>query len=98
MESPALLGGAASSLSPTSPVSIRSYGGAQNGGPKRKRSAGGPISVIERESSPGSADDQDTPDNSDKKRLSGSKRERQPGVKRACNDVCPPPSAFDSFL
>ncbi len=84
MESPALAGARAPSLSPTSPVSIRSYGGGQNGGPKRKRSIGGQMTA---DSSPDSMDDQDTPDHGDKKRQSGLKRERQPGVKRACNDV-----------
>jgi hypothetical protein len=86
MESPALVGAGPSSLSPTSPVSVRSYGGGANGGPKRKRSTGGPMSAID--SSPGSmGEDHDTPDHLDKKRQSGIKRERQPGVKRACNDV-----------
>ncbi|KAH8899241.1 hypothetical protein GQ53DRAFT_635098 [Thozetella sp. PMI_491] len=85
MESPALAGAAAASLSPTSPVSIRSYGGITNGAQKRKRSAGGPMTA---DSSPESVDDHDhdTPDHGDKKKHQGVKRERQPGVKRACND------------
>ena len=92
MDSPALVGpGGAASLSPTSPVSIRSLGGAANGGLKRKRSAGGVVSAID--SSPGSiGDDNDIGDHNDRK--------RQPGVKRACNEcrqqkvshaVSPPP-------
>ncbi|KAL1851364.1 hypothetical protein VTK73DRAFT_9451 [Phialemonium thermophilum] len=95
MESPALhAGGGAASLSPTSPVSIRSLGVA-NGSQKRKRSAGGHMSTMD--SSPGSiADDHDVGDHSEKK--------RQPGVKRACNECrqqkvshlpfLPPPPPF----
>ncbi|OIW26075.1 N-terminal fungal transcription regulatory domain-containing protein [Coniochaeta ligniaria NRRL 30616] len=77
MDSPALVGpGGAASLSPTSPVSIRSIGAA-NGGLKRKRSAGGVVSAID--SSPGSiGDENDIGDHHDRK--------RQPGVKRACNE------------
>jgi len=66
---------AAGSLSPTSPVSIRSHGGA-NGGPKRKRSSGAVMSPID--SSPGSDHDDDLDGHPEKK--------RQPGVKRACNE------------
>lgn len=65
----------AASLSPTSPVSVRSHAGA-NGAAKRKRSAAGTI-----DSSPGSVlhdHDDDTLDQHEKK--------RQPGVKRACNE------------
>lgn len=77
MDSPALVGpGGAASLSPTSPVSIRSIGGL-NGVLKRKRSVGGVIGAMD--SSPGSiGDENDIGDHNDRK--------RQPGVKRACNE------------
>lgn len=67
--------GPASSLSPTSPVSVRSQGFGINGGAKRKRSSDG-VMV----DSPGSidGDDDGTGDHNEKK--------RQPGVKRACNE------------
>ena len=67
--------GGAASLSPTSPVSVRSHHAGLNGGQKRKRSAGG---IGGMESSPGSIMGDDDLDHSEKK--------RQPGVKRACNE------------
>lgn len=74
-------GGPASSMSPNSPVSVRSQvlahgpGVGANGGPKRKRSSVGMMG-----SSPGSQDGDDDMmgDHGEKK--------RQPGVKRACNE------------
>lgn len=72
--SPLLAAGGGASLSPTSPVSVRSIAGAN--GAKRKRSAGGPASTFD--SSPGSVLNDDDGDHSEKK--------RQPGVKRACNE------------
>ncbi|KAJ9152042.1 N-terminal fungal transcription regulatory domain-containing protein [Pleurostoma richardsiae] len=75
MDGPALHGaGGAASLSPTSPVSVRSHGG-PNGILKRKRSGGGVIGAMD--SSPGSVIDDDG-EHGEKK--------RQPGVKRACNE------------
>lgn len=76
-------GGPASSLSPTSPVSVRSQvfahssGVGTNGGAKRKRSSGAGVMMGD---SPGSVDGDDdgTGDHHEKK--------RQPGVKRACNE------------
>lgn len=68
-------GNPASSLSPTSPVSVRSQGfahGSANGGSKRKRSS------VAMADSPESADDEDGEHGHEKK--------RQPGVKRACNE------------
>ncbi len=74
--SPLLAAGGGASLSPTSPVSVRSVIGPN--GIKRKRSAGGPAS-FGFDSSPGSVlNDDDAGDQSEKK--------RQPGVKRACNE------------
>lgn len=70
-------GGPASSLSPTSPVSVRSQVFAHNGsngGGKRKRS-----SVVMMGESPESEDDDGTGEHSHEKK-------RQPGVKRACNE------------
>lgn len=70
-------GGPASSLSPTSPVSVRSQVFAHNGsngGGKRKRS-----SVAMMGDSPESDDDDATGEHSHEKK-------RQPGVKRACNE------------
>lgn len=70
-------GGPASSLSPTSPVSVRSQVFAHNGsngGAKRKRS-----SVAMMGDSPESDDDDATGEHSHEKK-------RQPGVKRACNE------------
>lgn len=72
--SPLLAAGGGASLSPTSPVSVRSIAGLN--GAKRKRSAGGPASQFD--SSPGSVLNDDDGDQSEKK--------RQPGVKRACNE------------
>lgn len=69
--------GPASSLSPTSPVSVRSQVFAHNGsngGGKRKRS-----SVAMMGDSPESDDDDGTGEHSHEKK-------RQPGVKRACNE------------
>ncbi len=65
----------AASLSPTSPVSVRSHAGA-NGGSKRKRNSVTVASAIA--SSPDSDHDDDVADHPEKK--------RQPGVKRACNE------------
>jgi hypothetical protein len=68
--------GGASSLSPTSPTSVRSLGALghhANGGFKRKRSS---IGGVKAESSPDSGLDEHDDDHPDRK--------RQPGVKRAC--------------
>ncbi|CAK7268560.1 hypothetical protein SEPCBS57363_003159 [Sporothrix epigloea] len=73
--SPLLAAGGGASLSPTSPVSVRSNVGL-NGGAKRKRSAGAPGSIVD--SSPGSVLNDDDAEHGEKKRL--------PGVKRACNE------------
>lgn len=73
--SPLLAAGGGASLSPTSPVSVRSNIGL-NGGAKRKRSAGAPGSIVD--SSPGSVLNDDDAEHGEKKRL--------PGVKRACNE------------
>ncbi|CAK7215772.1 hypothetical protein SBRCBS47491_002597 [Sporothrix bragantina] len=72
--SPLLAAGGGASLSPTSPVSVRSIAGIN--GAKRKRSAGAPGSTFD--SSPGSVLNDDDADQGEKK--------RQPGVKRACNE------------
>ncbi|KAL8392620.1 hypothetical protein RB595_002713 [Gaeumannomyces hyphopodioides] len=68
--------GAAGSLSPTSPVSVRSHVGA-NGGPKRKRSAGNIASTMDSSPESPGADDEHGDHH---------ERKRQPGVKRACNE------------
>lgn len=74
--SPLLAAGGGASLSPTSPVSVRSV--ININGIKRKRSTGAPASAGF-DSSPGSVlNDDDNGDQSEKK--------RQPGVKRACNE------------
>ncbi|EFX04193.1 c6 zinc finger domain containing protein [Grosmannia clavigera kw1407] len=74
--SPLLAAGGGASLSPTSPVSVRSV--ININGVKRKRSTGAPASAGF-DSSPGSVlNDDDNGDPSEKK--------RQPGVKRACNE------------
>lgn len=88
-QAPSQNGGPASSLSPTSPVSVRSQvfahgpavagagGPGSNGAGKRKRSSVGTAIMGD---SPGSVDGDDdgTGDHHEKK--------RQPGVKRACNE------------
>ncbi|OAA62823.1 c6 zinc finger domain containing protein [Niveomyces insectorum RCEF 264] len=74
--SPLLAAGGGASLSPTSPVSVRSVIGFN--GAKRKRSIGAPASAGF-DSSPGSVlNDDDGGEHGEKK--------RQPGVKRACNE------------
>lgn len=70
-------GNPASSLSPTSPVSVRSQvfaHGSSNGASKRKRSS------VAMADSPESADDDDGTGEH------GNEKKRQPGVKRACNE------------